>query len=54
MSHIVIWCSEHAKLSKEDFELEGVPKNPYSHIKRQKLSQTIESKLKRKSTDADV
>ena len=51
---IVTWCFEHAKLFEEDSGLEGVPKNPYYHIKRRKLSWTIESKLKRKSIDVDI
>ena len=51
---IVTWYSEHAKLSEEDSGLKRVPKNPYHYIKRGKLNQTVESKLKKKSTDVDV
>ena len=51
---IVTWCSEHAKSSGDDLGLEGLPKNPYRHVKRQKLSTPVESKLKKKSTDMEV
>ena len=54
LSKIVTWCSEHTKSFEEDSRLEGIPKNPYHHIKQQNLSLTVESKLKRKSGDADV
>ena len=51
---IVTWCSEHAKSSGYDSRLEGLPKNPYRHVKRRKLSTPVESKLKRKSSDTEV
>lgn len=54
LSEIVTWCSEHAPLTNDDSGLEGVPKNPYRHIKRRKLIQTVESKLKRKTSDEEV
>ena len=54
MLAIVTWCSEHAKLFEDDFELERVPKNPYRHIKQRKLRSPMESKLKSKSSDSDV
>ena len=54
LSEIITWCSEHAKSSGDDSGLKGLPKNPYNHVKRWKLSTTVESKLKRKSTDMEV
>ena len=54
LSEIVTWCSEHAKFSGDDSGLEGLPKNPYHHVKRRKLSTLVESKLKRKSSDMEV
>ena len=54
LSEIITWCSEHAKSYGDDLGLEGLPKNPYRHVKRWKLSTTVESKLKRKSTDMEV
>ena len=51
---IVTWCSEHAESSGDNSGLEGLPNNPYRHIKRQKLSTPVESKLKRKSSDMEV
>ena len=43
---IVMWCSEHSELSEDDSGLEGLPKNPCRHIKKWKLSISVESKLK--------
>ena len=54
LSEIVMWCSEHAKSYGDDLGLEGLPKNPYRHVKRRKLSTLVESRLKRKSTDMEV
>ena len=54
LSEIITWCSEHAKSSGDDSGLEGLPKNPYCHVKRQELSTTVKSKLKKKSTDMEV
>ena len=54
LSEIVTWCSEHAKFTRDNLGLEGLPKNPYHHVKRQKLSTPVESKLKRKSSDMEV
>ena len=54
LSDIVTWCSEHAKFSGDDSGLEGLPKNPYHHVKRRKLSMPMESKLKTKSSDMEV
>ena len=54
LSEIVIWCSEHAKFFGDNLGLEGLPKNPYCHVKRRKLSTPVESKLKRKSLDMEV
>ena len=54
LSEIVTWCSEHAKSSGDDSGLKGLPKNPYRHFKRRKLSTLVESKLKRKSSDMEV
>ena len=54
LSEIVTWSFEHAKSSRDDSGLEGLPKNPYRHVKRRKLSTPVESKLKRKSSDTEV
>ena len=54
LSEIIMWCSEHAKSYGDDSGLKGLPKNPYRHVKRQKLNTMVESKLKRKSTDMEV
>ena len=54
LSEIVTWCSEHAESSGDDLGLDGVWKNPYRHIKRQKLSLPFDSKLKWKLSDSDV
>ena len=54
LSEIITWCSKHAKSYGDDSELEGLPKDPYRHVKRRKLSMTAESKMKRKSTDMEV
>ena len=51
---IVTWYSKHAKSSGDDSGLEGLPNNPYHHVKRWKLSTPVESKLKRKSSDMEV
>ena len=51
LSEIVTWCSEHAKSSRDDSGLEGLPKNSYHYVKRRKL---VESKLKKKSSDMEV
>ena len=54
LSEIVTWCPEHAESTGDDSRLEGLPKNPYRHVKRQKLSTPVESKLRRKSSDMEV
>ena len=54
LCQIVTWCSKHAKSTCDDYGLEGLPKNPYRHVKRRKLSMPVESKLKRKSSDMEV
>ena len=54
LSEIVTWCSKHAESSGDDSKLEGLSKNPYRHVKRQKLNMPMESKLKRKSSDMEV
>ena len=54
LSEIVTWCSEHAKSFGDDSRLEGLPKNPYHHVKRQNPSTLVESKLKRKLIDMEV
>ena len=54
LSEIVTWCFERAKSSGDNFGLEGLLKNPYSHIERWKLSMPMESKLKRKSLDVNA
>ena len=41
LSEIVTWCSKHAKFSGDDSGLEGLPKNPYRHVKRRKLSTPV-------------
>ena len=51
---IVTWCSEHGESSRDDLALDGVRKNPYCHIKRQKLNLSFDSKLKWKLLDSDV
>ena len=54
LSEIVTWCSEHGESSRDDLGLEGARKNPYRHMKRQKLSPSVETKLKWKLSDSDV
>ena len=54
LSEIVTWCSEHGESLGDDSGLEGARKNPYCHMKRQKLSPPVETKLKRKLSDSDV
>ena len=54
LSEIVTWCSEHGESLGDDSGLEGARKNPYRHMKRQKLSPPVETKLKRKLSDLDV
>ena len=54
MSEIVTLCSEHGESSRDDLGLEGARKNPYRHMKRQKLSPLVETKLKWKLSDSDV
>ena len=54
LSEIVTWCSEHEESSGDDLGLERARKNPYRHLKRQKLSPPIETKLKRKLSDSDI
>ena len=54
LSKIVTWCSEHGESSRDDSGLEGARKNPYRHMKRQKLSPPLETKLKWKLSDSDV
>ena len=54
LSEIVTWCFEHAESSRDDSRLERLPKNPYRHIKRRKLSTPVESKLKKKSSHMEV
>lgn len=54
LSEIATSCSEHAGSTGEDFGLEGISKNPYRHIKRRKFTRTGESKVKRKTLNADV
>ena len=54
LSEIVTWCSEHGELSRDNLGLEEVWKNPYRHMKRQKLSPLVKTKLKWKLSDSDV
>ena len=54
LSEIVTWCFEHRESSGDDLGLEGARKNPYRHMKRRKLSPSVETKLKRKLSDSDV
>ena len=54
LSNIVTWCSKHATSFGEDSGLEGVPKNPYHHIKQRKLDPTVDLKLKKRTFDAEV
>ena len=54
LSEIVTWCFEHDESSRDDLGLEGAWKNPYRHMKRQKLFPLVETKLKWKLSNSDV
>ena len=46
LSKIVTWCFEHGESLGDDLGLEEAWKNPYRHMKRQKLNPLVETKLK--------
>ena len=54
LSEIVTWYSKHGESSRDNSGLKGARKNPYRHMKRRKLSPSVETKLKWKLSDSNV
>jgi hypothetical protein len=54
LSDIVQWLSDNAISDAEDGGLEGLPKNPYRHMKRKRVQRQSVSKLNKKTSTCDV
>jgi hypothetical protein len=54
LSDIVQWLLDNAISNTEDGGLEGLPKNPYRHMKRERVQRQSLSKLNKKTSTCDV
>jgi hypothetical protein len=54
LSDIVQWLSDNAISDAEDGGLEGLPKNPYRHMKKKTVQRQSVSKLNKKTSTCDV